>query len=160
VVGFKYRIGSTNLTLRIHQIVFQGYSGLKPGWTRLSFSYYLSKEEFKFILSAVEFIAAYGHRFLPLYKFDWITGNWTFRKQAIKYHIMREELSLGAEPMKLPNYKANHVADKFEKPRANNHKFENYLESANKIALSLPDINQQTMSIPKGVHPDWVTFHI
>jgi hypothetical protein len=95
-----------------------------------------------------------------LYKFDWITGNWTFRKQAIKYHIMREELSIDAEPVKHPNYKANHVSDKFEKPQAKNHKFESYLESANKIALSLPDINQQTMSIPKGVHPDWVTFHI
>jgi hypothetical protein len=30
-------------------------------------------------------------RFLSLYKFDWITSNWTFRKQAIKYHIMEEE---------------------------------------------------------------------
>jgi len=50
----------------------QGYSGLKPGWTRLSFAYYLSKEEFNFILAAIEFIALYGHRFLPLYKFDWI----------------------------------------------------------------------------------------
>ena len=120
--------GTTNLKHRLHKINFQGYGGLKPGWTRLSFSYYLSKEEFKFILSAVEFIAAYGHRFLPLYKFDWITGNWTFRKQAIKYHIMREELSLGTEPLMRSNYKANHNADKFEKPQANNQKFESYLE--------------------------------
>ncbi|KAM0910088.1 hypothetical protein ACQ4PT_014387 [Festuca glaucescens] len=148
------------LSLSLRSAILEGYSGLKPGWTRLSFSYYLSKEEFKFILSAVEFIAAYGHRFLPLYKFDWITGNWTFRKQAIKYHIMREELSLGAEPLKRPNYKANHVANKVEKPHASNHKFQSYLESANKIALSLPDVNQQTLSIPKGVHPDLVLFHI
>jgi selenocysteine lyase/cysteine desulfurase len=161
MLSFKLRRGSTNLRLRIHEINFQGYSGLKPGWTRLSFSYYLSKEEFKFILSAVEFIAAYGHRFLPLYKFDWITGNWTFRKQAIKYHIMREELSLGAEPLKRPNHKTNpHVVDKLEKPQAGNHKFQSYLESANKIALSLPDVNQQTLSIPKGVHPELVLFHI
>lgn len=149
------------LSLRLRSAILEGYSGLKPGWTRLSFSYYLSKEEFKFILSAVEFIAAYGHRFLPLYKFDWITGNWTFRKQAIKYHIMREELSLGTEPLMRPSYKANHVADKFDKPQASNHhKFQSYLESANKIALSLPDINQQTLNVPKGVHPDLVLFHI
>uniref|UniRef100_A0ACD5Y5S4 Uncharacterized protein n=1 Tax=Avena sativa TaxID=4498 RepID=A0ACD5Y5S4_AVESA len=151
------------LSLRLRSAILEGYSGLKPGWTRLSFSYYLSKEEFQFILSAVEFIAAYGHRFLPLYKFDWITGNWTFREQAIKYHIMREELSsLGTEPfLKRPNDKANNVAHKHDKPPANNnHKFDNYLESANKIALSLPDVNHQTMSIPKGVHPDLVLFHI
>lgn len=125
----------------------------------MSFSYYLSKEEFKFIVSAIEFIAAYGHRFLPLYKFDWITGNWTFRKQAVKYHIMREELSLGTEPSKHQNGQPK-VADKLEKPEANHNKFESYMESAKKIALSLPDTNQQIVSIPKGVDPDLVLFHI
>ncbi|KAF8658081.1 hypothetical protein HU200_059546 [Digitaria exilis] len=59
------------------------------------------EEEFKFILAAIEFIASYGHRFLSLYKFNWITGDWTFRKQAIKYQIMKEELDLtsGIEPL-------------------------------------------------------------
>ncbi|CAM0909550.1 unnamed protein product [Alopecurus aequalis] len=149
-----------DLSLRIRSAILEGYNGLKPGWTRLSFSYYLSKEEFRFILAAVEFIAAHGHSFLPLYKFDWTTGNWTFRKQAIKYHIMREELSLGTEPLKHPNHKEHHVVDKSEKPLANNDKFASYLESANKIALSLPDMNRQTMSIPKGIHPELVLFHI
>ncbi|KAF0888119.1 hypothetical protein E2562_010822 [Oryza meyeriana var. granulata] len=59
------------LSLRIRSAIHEGYLGLKPGWTRLSFAYYLSEEEFEFILDAIEFIAAYGHRFLPLYKFDW-----------------------------------------------------------------------------------------
>ncbi|GJM87797.1 hypothetical protein PR202_ga03790 [Eleusine coracana subsp. coracana] len=83
-----------DLSLRLRSAILEGYSGLKPGWTRLSFSYYLSKEEFKFILAAIEFIASYGHRFVPLYKFDWITGNWTFKKEALKYLVMKEELAL------------------------------------------------------------------
>ncbi|KAF7017547.1 hypothetical protein CFC21_030973 [Triticum aestivum] len=147
------------LSLRIRSAVLEGYSGLKPGWTRLSFSYYLSKEEFKFILSAIEFIATYGHRFLALYKFDWITGNWTFRKQAVKYHIMREELSLGIEPLK-QNKDQPKLADMMDKPVVNHKKFQSYLESANKIALSMSDISNQIASVPKGVDPDLVLFHI
>lgn len=140
--------------------LFQGYSGLKPGWTRLSFAYYLSKEEFKFILSAIEFIAAYGHRFLPLYKFDWITGNWTFREQAIKYHVLREELSLATSVQYAENIKSRIAKNLDKKPEPNHMRFETYLENARKIARSLTNINQQIVSIPKGVDPDMVLFHI
>ncbi|XP_047046861.1 probable cysteine desulfurase [Lolium rigidum] len=146
-------------SLRIRSAILEGYSGLKPGWTRLSFTYYLSTEEFKFILSAIEFIAEFGHRFLPLYRFDWITGNWTFRKQAIKYHIMREELSLGTEPLH-NQYDQPKLANKIGKPDVKHNKFEGYLESAKKVALSLPDISNQIVSVPKGVDPDLVLFHI
>ncbi|KAK2973665.1 hypothetical protein RJ640_009930 [Escallonia rubra] len=52
----------------------QGYNGVKPGWTRVSFSYYMSNEEFEFILAALEFIAIYGERFLTLYHMNWKTG--------------------------------------------------------------------------------------
>ncbi|KAL6906197.1 hypothetical protein ACP4OV_003798 [Aristida adscensionis] len=150
------------LSLRIRSAILEGYSGLKPGWTRLSFSYYLSKEEFKFILAAIELIALYGHRFLPLYKFDWITGNWTFQKQAIKYQIMKEELSLPTGPdLVTENGQLKVAADKLDKKNmVTQKKFDSYLESAKKIALSLPDVGQQTVSVPKGVHPDLVLFHI
>ncbi|GJM87800.1 hypothetical protein PR202_ga03793 [Eleusine coracana subsp. coracana] len=136
-----------DLSLRLRSAILQGYSGLKPGWTRLSFSYYLSKEEFKFILSAIEFIASYGHRFLSLYKFDWITGNWTFKKEAIKYLLMKEELALGTSLDTLTENVLFKDDAKIEKKhRAIQNKFENYLESAKIIALSLPDIKQSTVA--------------
>ncbi|GJM87814.1 hypothetical protein PR202_ga03807 [Eleusine coracana subsp. coracana] len=150
-----------DLSLRLRSAILEGYSGLKPGWTRLSFSYYLSKEEFKFILAAIEFIASYGHRFLPLYKFDWITGNWTFKKEALKYLIMKEELGLAASLDALAENDLFKDEVKFErKPKVIQNKFESYLENAKIIALSLPDINQPTVSVPKGVDPDLVLFHI
>ncbi|KAI3930369.1 hypothetical protein MKX01_003397, partial [Papaver californicum] len=60
-----------------------GYHGIKPGWTRISFPYYMSREEYDFILSALEFISYHGDRFLPLYSFNWNTGQWTFRRKSI-----------------------------------------------------------------------------
>ncbi|OEL13839.1 hypothetical protein BAE44_0025142 [Dichanthelium oligosanthes] len=116
-------------------------------------------EEFKFILAAIEFIASYGHRFLSLYKFDWITGDWTFRKQAMKYHIMKEELALGTAHVLLAGEGESKIADKLEKKHGANQKnFERYLESAKKIALFLPDISQQVVSVPKGINPDLVSL--
>ncbi|CAN6326053.1 unnamed protein product [Urochloa humidicola] len=148
------------LSLRTRTMILKGYNGLKPGWTRLSFSYYLSKEEFRFILAAIEFIASYGHRFLPLYKFDWITGDWTFRKQAIKYQIMKEELDLATGIDLLVENAQSKVANKLEKKHSNQNNFESYIESAKRIALSLQDIGHQVVSIPKGVNPDLVLFHV
>ncbi|XP_062203181.1 uncharacterized protein LOC133905432 [Phragmites australis] len=149
------------LSLRIRSAILKGYNGLKPGWTRLSFAYYLSKEEFKFILDAIEFVVAYGHRFLPFYKFDWITGDWTFQKQVIKYLIMKEELALAASAGFLDENGMSKVADKPKnKFEANHKKFESYLVNAKKIAVSLPDINHQVVSVPKGVDPDMILFHI
>jgi hypothetical protein len=154
------KICTDNVTV-VYLHFFQGYSGLKPGWTRLSFAYYLSKEEFNFILAAIEFIALYGHRFIPLYKFDWITGDWTFRKQAIKYHIMKEELAFATGLHLLAENGQPKVSDKLtKKPGVSHDKFKSYFEHAEKIALSLPDISQQTVNILRGVDPNLVLFHI
>ncbi|KAJ8769090.1 hypothetical protein K2173_000865 [Erythroxylum novogranatense] len=70
-------------SLNIKSAIEQGYSGVKPGWTRISFPYYMSNEEFEFVLASVEFLATYGQRFLPLYRFNWKSGSWTFKKKAL-----------------------------------------------------------------------------
>ncbi len=52
------------------------YSGLKPGWVRINLHYTLSIEEFYYIVDVLKFIIKYGHLFLPLYEFDFQTGDW------------------------------------------------------------------------------------
>ncbi|AZI42189.1 aminotransferase class V-fold PLP-dependent enzyme [Deinococcus psychrotolerans] len=54
-----------------------GLGGLKPGWTRLNFAPWTSEAEFLFLLSALEFVADFGERFVPLYDMDFHTGTWT-----------------------------------------------------------------------------------
>jgi hypothetical protein len=39
---------------------------MKPGFIRLNLSYFASEEELNYILNAIEFIAEYAWRFLPL----------------------------------------------------------------------------------------------
>ncbi|KAI5064783.1 hypothetical protein GOP47_0019478 [Adiantum capillus-veneris] len=74
------------LSLAIRHAIQMGYEGLKPGWARLGLCYSMTEEEVDFILSAIEFIADHGHRFLSVYDFDWRSGNWTY-----KGHIERQQ---------------------------------------------------------------------
>ena len=56
--------------------VLAGFEAVKPGWTRLNFSYFIEPAEFEFLQHAIEFIAEHGARFIPLYRCDWQTGAW------------------------------------------------------------------------------------
>jgi hypothetical protein len=54
----------------------EGCRGLKPGWTRVGFNYFISDAEADFILRAVDWVATHGWKLLPYYEFDAVTGDW------------------------------------------------------------------------------------
>jgi selenocysteine lyase/cysteine desulfurase len=62
---------------RYRQCILDGHGGIKPGWCRLGFHFTMDDAEADFVIDAVEFVARYGHRFLPLYDFHVSTGAWT-----------------------------------------------------------------------------------
>jgi hypothetical protein len=53
-----------------------GCEGIKPGWVRVNFTYFLSEVLFEFVLDAVDLIAADGWKLLPWYRFDAASGLW------------------------------------------------------------------------------------
>jgi selenocysteine lyase/cysteine desulfurase len=53
--------------------------GIKPGWTRLNFHYFLSDAVRDYLIEAVDLLATDGHRLLPDYRFDPRTGLWRHR---------------------------------------------------------------------------------
>ena len=54
----------------------RGCEGIKPGWVRVNFNYFISETVFSFILDAVHFVAEHGWRLLGQYDFDPHTGLW------------------------------------------------------------------------------------
>ena len=56
-----------------------GFEGIKPGWVRMSFNYFISDEVFDFLLEAVHLVADQGWKLLPRYELDPITGIWRHR---------------------------------------------------------------------------------
>jgi selenocysteine lyase/cysteine desulfurase len=54
----------------------RGCEGIKPGWVRVSFNYFISEVVFEYLLDAVELVAREGWRLAPQYRFDALTGLW------------------------------------------------------------------------------------
>lgn len=64
---------------RLQDLILRGYEGIKPGWTRVSFAYFTSEEEFEYVLEAVDLVARQAWKLLPEYRFDPHTGLWHHR---------------------------------------------------------------------------------
>ncbi len=62
--------------------IARGCEGIKPGWVRVNFNYFISEAVFAFILEAVDIVAEEGWRLLPYYRFEPATGLWKHRKPA------------------------------------------------------------------------------
>jgi len=54
----------------------RGCEGIKPGWVRVNFNYFISEPVFRFILEAVLLVAEHGWKLLDRYDFDPHTGLW------------------------------------------------------------------------------------
>jgi hypothetical protein len=56
--------------------IAHGCEGIKPGWVRINFNYFISEPVFSYLVDAVLLIARLGWRLLPDYRFDPATGRW------------------------------------------------------------------------------------
>jgi len=56
--------------------ISRGCEGIKPGWVRVNFNYFISEAVFEFIVAAVALVAREGWRLLPWYRFEPASGLW------------------------------------------------------------------------------------
>ena len=75
---------SDETSLRYQTCILSDLEGLKPGWTRLNFAPWLEAEELEFLLTAIEFVAQHGQKFVSLYAFNWQTGAWSHPADALQ----------------------------------------------------------------------------
>lgn len=66
----------TETSHRFEDEVMHGCEGIKPGWVRVNFNYFISETVFDFVVSAVEILADRGWTLLPFYNFDPHSGLW------------------------------------------------------------------------------------
>jgi selenocysteine lyase/cysteine desulfurase len=60
--------------------IVRGCEGVKPGWVRVNFNYFLSETQFQFLLDAIHLIATHGWKLLPQYRFHPESGLWHHRR--------------------------------------------------------------------------------
>ncbi len=70
-----FRIGPAKSDAFNREIA-KGNEGIKPGWFRINFNYFISETVFDYIVRAIDMVASHGWKLLPLYRFDPNTGAW------------------------------------------------------------------------------------
>lgn len=73
--------------------ILRGCEGVKPGWVRVNFNYFIRDDVFEYILDAVEFVAERGWELLPDYKFEADTGHWYHRERRLEAPHSLEDVS-------------------------------------------------------------------
>ena len=113
--------------------ISQGCEGIKPGWTRINFNYFISEPVFDYLVTAVHLTAEFGHRLLPYYRFNAASGLWQHQDGPIEPPLRLKHLS----------YDANgRLTYTVHNERAPESALEGYLSSACALLRSLaePDL--------------------
>ncbi|HEX9888702.1 MAG TPA: aminotransferase class V-fold PLP-dependent enzyme [Nitriliruptorales bacterium] len=84
--------------------IHRGCEGIKPGWVRVNFNYFISEAVFEFVLQAVHLIADHGWRLLPQYRFDPLTGLWTHRSGLVEPPLTLDDVRFTADGIAYPSH--------------------------------------------------------
>ncbi|KAH6771323.1 hypothetical protein C2S52_016126 [Perilla frutescens var. hirtella] len=142
-------------SLALRSLIHKGYLGVKPGWTRVSFPYYMSEDDFEFILAAIEFIAKYGQRFLCCYDFSWRRGYWTFKNNI---NALNDQYGSSLTPLlKALKVECNKEQSNMKKDMVLS--YANYFECAKRIATLLPKF-PPNIKIPQGIDVNLLSFRV
>lgn len=70
-----------------------GCEGIKPGWVRVNFNYFIDEVVFDYVVRAITFVARHGHAFLGDYSFNPDTGLWRHRAEPDHAPLRLTELT-------------------------------------------------------------------
>lgn len=59
--------------------ITRGCEGIKPGWVRVNFNYFIDDDTFDYVVDAVSLLADEGRKLLPYYRFEPDSGLWRHR---------------------------------------------------------------------------------
>ena len=84
-----------------------GHEGVKLGWLRVNFNYFVSDVVVDYIVDAVHLVANEGVRLLPLYRFDPFTGLWHHRETRSRPPISLYDVSYAGGAMEFRAQRAS-----------------------------------------------------
>ncbi|WP_183098698.1 aminotransferase class V-fold PLP-dependent enzyme [Nocardioides pelophilus] len=77
--------------------ITRGCEGIKPGWVRVNFNYFLSEAVVDYVIEAVRLVALDGWRVLGAYRFDPARGLWTHRDGPVEPPLRLREITYDAD---------------------------------------------------------------
>ncbi|MEO8461988.1 MAG: aminotransferase class V-fold PLP-dependent enzyme [Chloroflexota bacterium] len=124
--------------------ISRGCEGIKPGWIRVNFNYFISEVVFEYILAAVELVATDGWRLLPHYRFDPATGLW-------RHQIEPAEAPLSLRDVAYPDGTMRFTSHRHRVPESS---LRDYIEAAGAIVSRPPPGSTETLD-RSAVGPDF-----
>ena len=79
--------------------IARGCEGIKPGWVRVNFNYFISETVFQYIVDAVALVADFGWRLVPQYRFNPDTGLWRHERGPVEPPLRLTQVGYDAEGM-------------------------------------------------------------
>jgi selenocysteine lyase/cysteine desulfurase len=120
---------------RFEHEILGGCEGIKPGWVRVSFNYFISEAVFSYLVAAVHFVATHGWALLPEYRFDPYRGLWRHKDGLVEPPLRLEQLTYDADGrLCWPGKDAPAYHE-----RAGEEVFEGYLRDAHELVAKLAD---------------------
>ncbi|MGZ8737658.1 MAG: aminotransferase class V-fold PLP-dependent enzyme [Nocardioides sp.] len=77
--------------------ITHGCEGIKPGWVRINFNYFISEAVFDYIVEAMRLVARDGWRMLGEYRFDVARGVWVHRRGPVEPPLRLHQISYDAD---------------------------------------------------------------
>jgi len=120
--------------------IVKGGGGIKLGWARLNFNYFISERTFDFLLAAVHFVAEHGWKLLPLYRFSAESGTWVHRDRTNHSTLSLHDLA----------YTSGHLEYASFRRTAPESLLKRYLIEAERIVESVPDVETDVPAMSSG----------
>jgi selenocysteine lyase/cysteine desulfurase len=90
-------------SLEYEREVERGCEGIKPGWIRVNFNYFITDAVFDYVVAAVHLVASEGWKLLSHYRFEAHTGVWHHRR--------------GHDEAPMSLYDVSYASGRFDYPR-------------------------------------------
>lgn len=122
--------------------IMRGCEGIKPGWVRVNFNYFLRDETVDYLLKAVRFVAEHGWKLLPDYEFDADSGHWSHRERRLQAPHSLLQISYESGRLRHPLHRASAPASELGR----------YLEEAQRIVEDAGK-RYETLELPTSAGP-------
>jgi selenocysteine lyase/cysteine desulfurase len=106
--------------------ITRGCEGIKPGWTRISFNYFISETVFRYLVEAVDLVATHGWKLLPAYRFSPRNGLWRHHLGPVEPPLRLSQLRYDADTGLL-------VRPPLDRARASEAALDGYLDAARSL---------------------------
>jgi selenocysteine lyase/cysteine desulfurase len=109
--------------------ITHGCEGIKPGWVRVNFNYFISDAVFSYVVQAVGLIADHGWKLVPEYRFDLASGRWRHKDGPVEPPLRLAQVTYVDGALTYPRH--DDTAPESD--------LEGYLTYAHDLMESLPD---------------------